>query len=212
MATLPTVVTSAGLTPILPADARAQIVADVVSTNPGYTDNLPGSLIEDVVSTDTAAVLIMDQARVASLNDLTTTSINEFLLAQQGQMFGIPLGLGSNVSVFLQFVGTPGFVINPGFLVFDGAYQYQLIDGGIIGTDRGDGNGVSALLFALATVTGDWAVPPGTVTTLNTSLPPGVVLTVTNPQAGIPSSDPETAEDYRARVYDGQLAASGGTT
>jgi hypothetical protein len=212
MADLNIVVTSAGAQPQQPADVRAKLVANVVSTNPGYTDNLPLSLIEDIASTDVAAILLSDTAAVDSLNSLTPAGANLFTLFQQGQMFGIQLGTGSNTSVFLQFVGTPGFVVNQGFTVGDGVFQYITQEGAIIGSDRGDGLGVSALVFAVSPQAGSWAVPSGTVTTLGTSLPPGVILTVTNPQAGIPSTTGETAVSYRSRVYGAQLAVAGGMT
>jgi hypothetical protein len=208
---LPTVVTSAGLTPRTPADVLASLIANVLATNPGYTANLPGSLIEDIASTDVAAVLLADTARVDLVNSLTPYGANAFILNQLGQQFGITLGAASNTSVFVQFVGTPGFVISVGFTITDGTYQYVIQDGGIIGTDRGDGLGVSPLLFAVSPTTGSWAVGSGTLTSLTTSVPGGITLSVSNPQAGIPSQAAQTEESYRAQVLNGGLANSAGT-
>jgi hypothetical protein len=205
MADLPTVLTAAGLQPQLPATLRALLLARVAATNPGYTANLPGSLIEDVASTDVGALALIDQARVEVVNSLTPFGANAFLLNQLGQMLGIPLGLSSNTSVFVTFTGPEGFAIAKGFTVSDGNFQYVVQDGGLIGED-----GNSPQLFALATQSGTWVVPAGTVVQLVTSVPPPVVLTVTNLEAGIPGADAETETSYRARVLQGNLAASQG--
>ena len=204
---LPVVITKAGLQPLSPAEVQAQLVAAVTVTNPGYTYNLPGILIEDVLSTDVAAILELDSARVDTVNSLTPYGANDFLLNQIGQMLGIESGTASNTSVFVQFSSnnSPGFVIGKGFIVSDGNYQYVIQDGGIIRTD-----GTSPLLFAVASQTGSWAVPPGTVTRLVTSVPGTVNLTVINPTSGLPGESDETSADYRARVLTGNLAASQG--
>lgn len=211
MATLPTVVTAAGLQPNPPADILDQIITTVQKTVPGYTANLPGSLIRDISTTEVAGVSLADQARVDLVNSLTPFGANAFLLRQLGQMLGVPLGLPSNTSVFLQFTGTPGFVVGKGFTVSDGTYQYVVQDGGIIGTDNGSGNGVSSLLFAVATTEGSWSVPSGTVQSIVTSVPSPNVLMVNNPSAGIPAEETESEESYRARVLNAMLAVATGT-
>lgn len=205
MANLPTVISSAGLQPQLPATLLATLLARVAATNPGYTANLPGSLIEDISSTDVAALALIDQARVELVNSLTPFGANAFLLNQLGQMLGIPLGLSSNTSVFVVFEGPAGYTVAQGFVVSDGNYQYIVQDGGIISED-----GQSAQLFALASQSGTWTVPAGTVTQLVTSVPTPTVLTVANPEAGIPGADNETETSYRTRVLQANLAASQG--
>lgn len=202
---LPTIVTAAGLLPQAPASLYAQLLAAVAAVRPDYTATLPGSLIEDIASTDTGAIVQMDSARVETVNSLTPYGANEFLLKELGVMLGVPLGLASNTSVYVQFSGPPGFVIGKGFLVSDGNYQYSLQDGGIISAD-----GVTPLLYALATQTGIWAIPAGTVTQLVTAIPDGYVVTVVNPQPGLPGTDAETQESYRSRVLMANLAASQG--
>lgn len=204
---LPVVITSAGLQSRSPAEVNASLIEGVTQTNPGYTANLPGLLIEDISSTDVAAILQCDSARVELVNSLSPRTANAFLLLQLGQMLGINLGAPSNTSVFLLFEGTPGFVIGQGFLVSDGNRQYAVQVGGIIGED-----GQSDQLFALATQSGTWAVPPGTVTGLITSVPDTIDLTVVNPQAGVPGTGTETQASYRQRVMQGNLAASQGMT
>lgn len=201
----PTVVTSAGLQPQSPLTIRAALLNLVASTNPGYTATLPGSLIEDISSTDVAAIALADAARVELVNSLTPYAANDFLLRQLGNLYGVPLGVDSTTSVLVQFTGSAGFVISSGFTVSDGTYQYVVRSGGIVGT-----SGVSASIFALATEQGTWAVPAGTVDQLVTSVPTGVTLAVTNPTAGTPGIGAQTAEQYRAQVLQAGLAVSQG--
>ena len=205
MADFPIVITTAGLQPQAPATLRAEIVAKVSATNPGITTDLPGTLIEDVVSTDVASLSITDSAKVETVNSLTPYGANAFLLNQLGQVFGVPLGQASNTSVFVIFTGTPGFVIAKGFVVSDGSYQYVLQTGGVIGSD-----GQSPQLYALADSAGTWAVPAGTVTQLVTQPPSPFTLAVVNPEAGVPGTGAESEASYRARVLQAQLAASQG--
>ena len=61
MANLPTVVTKDGLQPQSPAAIRTALLAAVAAVRPGYTANLPGSLVEDISSTDVAAIALCDQ-------------------------------------------------------------------------------------------------------------------------------------------------------
>lgn len=206
MATFPTVVTAAGMQPRDIEEIRATLLAEVAATNPGYTANLPGILIEDISGTDTLAIAQIDSARVETVNSLTPLGANSFLLLQLGQMLGIPIGVASNTSVFVVFNGPPGFVIGKGFLVTDGVFQYAVSSGGICGAD-----GNTLPLFAAATQAGTWTVSPDTVNALVTSVPSSIALTVNNPQAGIPGSDVDLSEaSYRARVLRGNLAASQG--
>lgn len=206
MANLPVVITKAGLQPQSPANIQAQLLASVAATNPDYTANLPGSLVEDISSTDVAAIVECDSARVDTVNSLTPYGANDFLLNQIGQMLGIEIGQGSNTSVFVTFTSnSPGFVIGKGFEVNDGTYTYVIQDGGTISAD-----GTSPLLFAIADVGGTWAVPPGTVNKISSSVPSSVTLTVVNPEPGLPGADDETAASYRSRVMTGTLAASQG--
>lgn len=203
---LPVVVGKAGMVPRLPAEALQTLISKVTAVRPGYTANLPGALIEDISSTDVAAIIECDSAAVETVNSLTPYGANSFLLTQLGAQLGVPFGSeGSNTSVFVLFRGTPGFVIAKGFTVSDGTYQYVIQTGGIIGTD-----GQSDQLFAVASLSGSWAVPPGTVTVLTTSVPTTITLSCENPEAGVPGTDSETQEDYRGRVLQAQLAASQG--
>ena len=45
-------ISAAGAQPTPPATLLGELINNVIATNPGYTANLPGSLIEDISSTD----------------------------------------------------------------------------------------------------------------------------------------------------------------
>lgn len=203
----PIVITSAGVQPQDPASIQAQLLAYVAGVQPGYTANLPGSLIEDVSSTDVGAIVLIDRARVELLNSLTPAGANAFLLNQLGQIYGTVYGQNTNTSVNVEFTGsTPGFVVSPGFQVSDGTNVYQIIDGGII-----DGSGDSGLLTAFAVNSSFLGpVPANSVNTIVTSVPGGITLNVNNPQAGTPAQGQETEQDYRARTLQAGLASSQG--
>lgn len=203
---LPVVMTSAGPTPTPPTTIREALTTLVSATNPGYTNNLPGSLIEDIASTDVGAISLIDQARVDLINSITPYGANEFLLNQLGQIYGVQRGKGSNTSVYVTFNGTPGFVIPVGFTVSDGNYQYSVQTGGVL-----NAAGQSAALYCLATVQGSWAVPANTVTQLVTSVPSGVTLTCTNQTDGLPGATAQTDDSYRAQVLMAGLAAAQGS-
>lgn len=204
--TLPTVMGASGLQPTPPSTILTNLLAAVAATNPGYTANLPGSLVEDISSTDVGAIVLCDQSRVELVNSITPYGANAFLLNQLGQIYGVPAGQTTNTSVYVVFSGTVDFSIQRGFVVSDGTYQYVVQSGGII-----ESGGSSTSLLAVATQTGAWAVPASSVTQLVTSVPTGITLSVTNPQAGTPAAASETEDDYRARVLQAGLAASIGT-
>jgi hypothetical protein len=205
----PLVMTSQGAQPTPPATLNALVIAQAQSLAPGLTANLPGALIEDVSSTATGALVEIDQERVDLINSLTPFGANAFLLVLLGQIYlgqGSTAAASTNTSVYVQFTGTVGFVIAPGFVVSDGTNQYTVAaPGGVVAT-----GGVSPLIFTQATNTGSWAVPANTVTTIITSLPSGVTLSVTNPSAGTPGEAAQTEESFRAQVLTAGLVASTG--
>lgn len=205
MTDFPLVMTAAGPQPTPPAVILAKLIATVSASNQGYTANLPGSLIEDISSTDVAAIAQIDTERVDTLNSLTPLGANEFLLIQLGDIYGVSLGRATNTSVLVQFTGTPGFVIAQGFTVSDTVNQFIIPDGGIIAED-----GLSAMLLAVATQPGAFAVAAGTVQEIITSVPSTITLSVNNPQAGTPAQAEQTPESYRSDVLQAGLAASQG--
>ena len=210
---IPIVVTSQGPQPQSPASLLAQLLTSVAAVTPGYTANLPGSMIEDISSTDTGALVICDSARVELMNSISPLTANQFMLLQLGQIYigqyqGAVPAPPSNTSVYAVFAGSVGFVIDSGFIIGDGTYQYIVQDGGIIGSD-----GFSTPLFCIATIAGSWAVPTNTVTQIASSVPSGITLSVTNQTPGTPGlASAESEEGYRARVLQAGLAVSPGMT
>ena len=205
MAVLPLVMTSQGLQPQSPASLRNQLVSLVAATNPDYTANLPGTLIEDISSTDVYALVESDSFLVDLVNSITPFGANPFLLNQLGILYGVDRQPITNTSVILVFNGPPGYVIPQGFVVSDGTYQYVTQQGGIVGV-----SGASLPIYALATQQGAWPVPSNTVVQLLTSVPANIALAVTNPVSGIPSQSGEPIGVYRERCFTAGLAASTG--
>ena len=207
MSDFPIVITADGLQPTSPAALRALVVGLVSASNPGYTADLPGSLIEDMVSTEVGSLTVADSAKVDLVNSLTPLGANLPLLIELGQLYGVEQGQNTNTSVEVVFSTStsPGFVINAGFTVSDGTYQYTVQDPVIIPT-----SGSTGLVYCLATVAGTWAVPANSVTEIITSLPLTTVITVTNPSTGVPGSGAQSEEDYRSDVIQaGQAMATG---
>lgn len=192
---IPPTLTSEGAIPASPATLNANLIALVAAEVPDYTANLPGTLIEDLSSTCTMALVTQEQARVDQINNLTPLTVNPYLVTNLGNMFGIMQGIGSNTSVNVVFTGPAGYVIPAGFIVSDGTYQYVVQDGGVIGT-----SGTSSPLYAVANQSGTWVVNANTVTILVTSVPTGYTLTVNNPVAGTPGLSPQSVQDYRSQV------------
>jgi hypothetical protein len=197
-------VTKSGAQPTPPATLWQNLITLVSEINPGYTI-LPGGLIEDLASTATYAIALCDSAAVETINSITPFGANAYLLTELGNIYGVPQGTTSNTSVYVIFSGTVGFQIFPGFLVSDGTYQYQVQEGGIIET-----SGSSTQLYCVATQSGSWAVPEGTVTSIISSVPVSVTLTVTNPQTGTPSVGQQTQAQYAALVLRAGLVSGQG--
>jgi len=184
-----------GPIPTPPDTLNADLISYVASTVPDYTADLPGGLIEDLSSTGTGVLVSVDQARVEAVNNLSPSTANPYVLNQLGATFGIPQGLAANTSVLVVFSGPAGYVIPAGFIVSDGTYQYQVVDGGVIGS-----SGTSASLFAVSTQSGSWTPLVNSVTTIVTSVPSGYTLTVTNPVSGTPGLAPQSVASYRGQV------------
>lgn len=192
--TIPLVMGASGPVATTATQALATLTANVSATNPDYTNNLPGTLIEDLSSTSVGVLLQVDQTRIEALNSVSPYSANAFILAQLGAQYGLPQGTPTNTNVYVQFSGPAGYVIPAGFLVSDGTYQYSVQNGGVIQA------GGTVLLYCVATTQGSWNVPASTVTTVVSSIATGVTITCTNPQAGVAGTNAESPQDYRARI------------
>ena len=202
--TVPIVLGPQGYQPQQPSALLAQLLAIAAATDPGYTA-LPASLIEDISSTDVAAVSLCDSAYGETVNSVTPYGANAFILNQLGQIYGVQPNQSTNTSVYVVFTGSPGFVIAQGFTVSDGTNQYIVQNGGVIAS-----NGSSAQLYCVALLPGTFAVPANTVNQLITSLPQGVSLSVNNPSLGTPAIGTETEGSYRSRVLQAGLASAQG--
>lgn len=203
----PLVITSAGPQITPPADLNQLIITLAGQIQSGLTTNLPGTLIEDIASTDTGALIAIDQARADLINSVSPLTANPWLLTQLGVLTGIPIGAGSNTSVSVVFSGPPGYVVTKGFVVGDGTYQYVITVGTIIGM-----GGQSPAVLAVATQAGSWAVSTGSVVNTVTSVPTTLnpTLTVTNPFPGTPSTSAPSEEVYRSLVTQGFMNTAQG--
>jgi hypothetical protein len=206
MSGLPLLFTAAGPVATPPATLNAALIAGVAAESPGYTASLPGLLVEDLANTATGAMVVQDQARVDAVNSVTPYTANPFVLAAQGLVLGVPQGLSSNASVIEVFTGSPGYVISPSTLVGDGTNTYITLDGGTVGS-----GGTSQPIGFIATNSGTFAIPAGSVNQVITSVPSPYTLTVTNPEAGVPALAAETVEQYRARVLTANQVTVQGT-
>jgi len=203
--TIPIVMTASGVQPQSPSTLRDELVAEATALAPGLTTELPGSLVEDMASTGAGALVVCDKAVIESVNNVTPLGANLFVLNTLGTIYGTAPGVSANTSVYVVFTGTVGFIINPGFTVSDGSNQYVIQDGGII-----ESGGSSSPLYCVASSSGTWAVPAGTVTSIVTSVPGTITLSVTNPTAGTPATGEESPETYRARVLTAGKATAQG--
>src|SRR6185503_19401787 len=203
---LPLLFDASGPVATPPATIQQTLIALVAASRPGYTANLPGSLIDDISGTDTGAIIALDQARVDAVNSVTPYAANPYILAQMSIQTGLKQGTASNGSAFVVFAGTPGYVIPPGFTVGDGSHQFVVQEGGTVGT-----GGSSQSLYGVSNDSSTFDIPAGSSNGVITAVPNPYTLTVTNPLAGTPALAPETTESYRARLLLAQQVAISGT-
>lgn len=203
--TLPIVMTKEGPIPNSATTLRNELITKAIALQPGLTTDLPGTLIEDIASTDVGALMVADQIFVDLINSVTPYGANEFLLNQLGQIYGVQQGIGSNTSVYVVFHGDVGYFVPQGTIVSDGTYQYVTQDPVTISS-----SGYSQSVYAISPQSGSWAVPANTVTTILSSVPAPITLTVDNPSSGIPSSSGQTVDQYRQQVLDAGLVQCSG--
>ena len=187
-------------------ELRQQVIETATRLSPGITTDLPGSLIEDMTSTSVGALLVCDQARVDLINSCSPYGANVHLLKQLGAIYGVQQGEGKNTSVYVVFSGPPGFGIQKGFTVGDGTYLYTVRRDTVI-----PDSGQTEPVYCLATTTGIWAVPAGTVNQVKTSVPKSYQVTCTNLTAGLPGTDEQSPASYRAQVMQAGMFSVQGT-
>jgi hypothetical protein len=203
---MPTI-TNQGALPIPPTELLAEEIAQATLLAPGLTADLPGSIVEDMASTATGALVIIDQAATDLINSISPSTANGALLYQLGYVYGVRQGIGSNTSVYVTFNSdTPGFTISPGFIVSDGANQFAVQEGGVIPT-----SGQTEPIFCIAISPGTFSVAIGTVTQIITSLPSTITLSCVNLTAGVPGQAEQSIEEYRAQVIQAGQATAQGT-
>lgn len=190
-----------GPIPRSPAELRAALVAKAIALAPGITTELPGSLVEDLTSTATGALVIAEQARIDTVNSVGPLSANLTMLDSLAQQAGIPAKQTSgSTTVSLTFSGSAKFLVPAGFVVSDGQYQYATEKAVTIRS-----TGTAPVVTAKAVTGGSWPVLVNTVTTVVTAVPAGITLTVTNLVAGTAASDAESNVQFRARVWDANM-------
>ncbi len=193
---IPLIMTSAGPQPTPPSTLRNAVLQAVAAAVPDYPANLPGTLIEDILSTQMGALVTMDQARVDSVDSVSPAQSTPTIIQAQGAMFGIPQGTTNNASANVQFSGLAGAVIPAGTVVSDGTNQYAIQTAVVIAS-----TGVSQQVLAVANSYGIWAIPANSITPIVTSLPTSFNATVTNPATGTPATTAQTVQGYRGTIF-----------
>ena len=179
---------------------RANLVSAVTTAAPGITTDLPGSMIEDMVSTGTAILALIDQARVDAVNSVSPYGANGFLLPQFGQMLGIVQGAASNTSAYVIFPSTsagpttPGIVIPAGTLVSDGTHTYATQAATVTGS-----GGYTPSVLVVAVNSGSFAVPANSITQVVSALGNGIT-TCYNPNSGTPAVAAQSIQSYRQQI------------
>ncbi|ANI28269.1 baseplate J-like family protein [Yersinia entomophaga] len=202
MSDLPVSYNASGPIPLTANELRDKIVSLATAQSPGITTDLPGSLVEDIVSTSVGALLVCDQARVDLINSVGPLTANIFMLNTLAEQYGITGQKTEGLTtVQIIFSGPAGFALPQGFLVSDGTHQYSLSDTTII-----PASGTTSPVTCAATITGTWAVPENTVNNIATSLPSDIVITCTNQTAGIPGGPTETVAEFRGRVWESGMS------
>lgn len=206
MSALAFVVTTAGAQPVDPTAIRASIETDVAAASPGYTADLPGSLIEDILSTGIAQIAVAGQAAVDAVNSLSVATAQPYILAVLGAQFGLPINQTTNGSADVVFSGTIGYVIPAGFVVGDASgNQYATVASSVVGA-----SGESLPVSVIETSANQNQIPAGSITKIISALPSGITLTVINPLGGAPSTTQETVAQYRARLMNAFQSVVGG--
>ncbi|MFW0766684.1 baseplate J/gp47 family protein [Trabulsiella odontotermitis] len=206
MSDIPIIMTQAGAQPTPPKTLLANLISSVSQKVPDYTANLPAGLITDLASTSVGALALIDQMRVDLINSCSPYGANIPLLTELGNIYGVPVGTGTNTSVDVTFTGLPGFAIPKGFVISDGNNQYAVVNDVMIPE-----SGQTDPVYCLAISEGSWAVPAGSVNQIITSVPASQPVTCTNQTAGLPGTLDPTYSTYRSRVMQAGMRGVQGT-
>lgn len=202
---LSVIMTEAGATPTDVTTIRDTLDADITQTNPGYTSNLPGTLVEDLLSTVTAGVAACDQARVESINSVSAIAVNESMLDQLAAAKGFTRSSLVNTRAYVSMSGAVGTIIDAGFEVSDGTYTYATTSSVVISST----GTTSSLVLVVATQSGSWIPAAGSITTVVTQ-PDNSTITVNNPSVGIAGGE-ESYDDFRQRILEADAAGVQGS-
>lgn len=186
-------------------ELRQQVIETATRLSPGITTDLPGSLIEDMTSTSVGALLVCDQASVDLINSCSPYGANVHLLKQLGAIYGVQQGKDEHLGV-CRILGAARLWYSKGFTVGDGTYLYTVRRDTVI-----PDSGQTEPVYCLATTTGIWAVPAGTVNQVKTSVPESYQVTCTNLTAGLPGTDEQSPASYRAQVMQAGMFSVQGT-
>ncbi|MDI2113090.1 baseplate J/gp47 family protein [Commensalibacter nepenthis] len=200
------VITQEGVVPTPPQVIREQIQSEIENTVPDYTASLPGTLIEDLLSTCCGCAVFIEQAKVDLINSISPSTANEALLDQLGVVYGIIRKSGSSGSAYVVFTGTAGFIVPRGFIISDGIHRFIVQNDTVINQE-----GSSGQVYVLAQDTSVFDIPANTITKIESSVRNDIKLTVTNPQIGIIGSKAESYADYRARIMNAGIVTSTAT-
>lgn len=206
MSDIPVVIDESGAQSTSPEDLLERLIEIVSANVPDYTANLPAALITDLATTAVGALSINDSAMVETINSVTPYGANIPMLEQLGRIYGVPKGRGYNTSVYVVFSGTPGFTIYRGFRISDGNQSYDVQTDTTI-----PASGQTEVVYCIAVNSGTWAVPSGTVTKIQSSIPEDITLTCSNPVDGVPAQNSPDWNSYRAQVISSGMVTSVGT-
>lgn len=209
---IPIIIGHQGVETTPPAELYRLLLENVASKVPGYTGDLPASLIGDMASTAQASISLIDQARVDTINSVSPYGANLQLLDELSEIYGTTRTPKTNVSVFVSFTGSPGYEIQRGFRVGDNGHTYLATESVVIPVARaGQQFGTSEPVLCVAQEDGDWAVPVGTVNQLQTSVPEEYTVMCNNLTEGEPGTEQEGLGSFRRRVMDEGMFAVQGT-
>lgn len=199
-------INQAGISPKNPVDIRKDLIASIKEKSPEFTAELPGTLIEDILSTSIGCLLFIDQAKSDLINSISASTANEALLDQIGSVYGISRKQKTNANAYVVFRGTSGFVIPKGLIVSDGVHRFYVQEADVVNS-----LGNSELVYVVSDDDSIFDIPANTITKIESSIRSDLTLTVSNPQDGNPGQEIEDEASYRERLMDAGQVASIGT-